>query len=75
MLLVGLSDGLQQTVTVFAALGAVLLLTMVSLLAAGALMRLIGHKMEAMLTRLLGVILAALAAQFVIDGVKGAISA
>ena len=74
MLIVGRSEGLQQTLVVFAALGAVLLLTLLALLAAGPLMRLLGHKMEAMLTRLLGVILAALAAQFVIDGVNRAIS-
>ena len=37
---------------------------------AGPLMRLLGHKMEAMITRLLGVILAALAVQFVIDGTR-----
>jgi multiple antibiotic resistance protein len=43
---------------------------MLALLAAGPLMRLLGHKMEAMLTRILGVILAALAAQFVIDGIS-----
>jgi multiple antibiotic resistance protein len=72
MLLVGRSSGLQETLVVFAALGSVLFLTMLSLLAAGALMRLLGHKMEAMLTRLLGVILAALAAQFVIDGIQRA---
>ena len=41
-----------------------------ALLAAGPLMRLIGHKGEAVITRLLGVLLAALAAQFVIDGLK-----
>jgi multiple antibiotic resistance protein len=33
-------------------------------------MQLIGAKLEAMITRILGVILAALAAQFVIDGLK-----
>jgi len=33
-------------------------------------MKLIGPRMEAMITRILGVILAALAAQFVIDGIK-----
>ena len=33
-------------------------------------MRLIGDKVEAVITRILGVILAALAAQFVIDGLK-----
>jgi multiple antibiotic resistance protein len=69
MLLVARSDGITETLTVFAALTAVLLLTLVALLAAGPLMRLLGHRMEAMLTRLLGVILAALAAQFVIDGI------
>ena len=74
MLLVGRSDGLEQTLVVFAALAAVLVITVLALLAAGPLMRLLGHKMEAMLTRLLGVILAALAAQFVIDGVNRAIS-
>ena len=70
MLLVGRSDGMDETLVVFGALGAVLLLTMLALLAAGPLMRLLGHRMEAMLTRLLGVILAALAAQFVIDGIS-----
>jgi multiple antibiotic resistance protein len=75
MLMVDQSEGLDQTLIVFAALGAVLLLTLLALLAAGTLMRLLGHRMEAMLTRLLGVILAALAAQFVINGIKGAIAA
>ena len=73
MLLVGRSDGFTQSLVVFGALLSVLLLTLLALLAAGPLMRLIGHKMEAMLTRLLGVILAALAAQFVIDGINQAI--
>jgi len=33
-------------------------------------MRVMGPKLEAMITRVLGVLLAALATQFVIDGVK-----
>jgi multiple antibiotic resistance protein len=70
MLLMARSDGLQESLTVLASLGAILVLTLLSLLAAGPLMRLLGHRMEAMLTRLLGVILAALAAQFVIDGIS-----
>jgi len=70
MLLMARSEGLNQSLVVLAALGAVLLLTLVALLAAGWLMRLLGHRMEAMLTRLLGVVLAALAAQFVIDGIS-----
>ena len=47
-----------------------MLLTLFSLLAAGPLMKLMGAKFEGALTRLLGVILAALAAQFVVDGIK-----
>jgi multiple antibiotic resistance protein len=39
-------------------------------LAAGPLMKAVGHRVEAMITRILGVVLAALAAQFIIDGVK-----
>ena len=37
-------------------------------------MQMIGAKLEAMITRILGVILAALAAQFVIDGLKAKLS-
>ncbi len=70
MLLMARSEGLDQSLVVLGALAAILLLTLLALLAAGPLMRLIGYRMEAMVTRLLGVILAALAAQFVIDGIK-----
>jgi multiple antibiotic resistance protein len=55
---------------VLAAMTTVILITMLTLLASGPLMRLIGEKIEAMITRILGVILAALAAQFVIDGIR-----
>ena len=69
MLLMARSDGLDESLIVLGALGATLILTLICLLLAGPLMRLLGHKMEAMITRLLGVILAALAVQFVIDGI------
>jgi len=59
---------------VLAALAAVLVATLASLLAAGAIMRVLGDKLEAMITRILGVLLAALAAQYVIDGVKASFS-
>ncbi len=74
MLLVARSDGLTETLAVFAALAATLILTLLALLAAGPLMKLLGHRMEAMITRILGVILAALAAQFVIDGIERSFS-
>ena len=70
MLLTARAHGFVETVAVLGALALVLLLLLVSLLAAGPLMRLLGRNMEAMLTRLLGVLLAALAAQFVMDGVR-----
>ncbi len=72
MLLTSRADGWGERGIVLLALAATLLLTMVSLLAAGPLMKFIGQRLEAMITRVLGVILAALAAQFVIDGIKAA---
>ncbi|RED17214.1 MarC family protein [Parasphingopyxis lamellibrachiae] len=72
MLLEARSSGVEESLVVLAALGVILLLTLVALLAAGPLMRLLGQRIEAVITRLLGVILAALAAQFVINGLVGA---
>ncbi|SKB40412.1 MarC family protein [Sphingopyxis flava] len=70
MLLVAQNNGLHRALVIFGALLLVLAITLAALLAAGPLMRLIGSKGEAVITRLLGVLLAALAAQFVIDGLK-----
>ncbi len=70
MLMIGRADGPAEWGVVLAAMTAVIALTMLALLTAGPLMKLIGAKLEAMITRILGVILAALAAQFVIDGLK-----
>ncbi len=68
MLLMARSEGLTESLVVLGALAATLVLTLLCLLLAGPLMRLLGRRMEAMITRLLGVILAALAVQFVLDG-------
>jgi multiple antibiotic resistance protein len=70
MLWVSRADTPAQVFIVLAAITTVMLLTLVTLLAAGPLMRLIGEKVEAMVTRILGVILAALATQFIVDGLK-----
>ena len=72
MLLTSKADGPAESAAVYLALLIVLGLTLAALLAAGPLMRRVGAKVEAVITRLLGVILAALAAQIVIDGLKGA---
>lgn len=70
MLLTARADGTVEWLVVLGAMTAVIALTLAALLAAGPLMRLIGPKLEAMITRILGVILAALAAQFVLDGLE-----
>ncbi len=70
MLLTARADGLVEDAVVLGAMTAVILLTLAALLTAGPLMRLIGARLEAMITRILGVILAALAAQFVVDGLE-----
>ncbi|WP_156681660.1 MarC family protein [Sphingomonas profundi] len=70
MLLTSRAHGLVETIVVLGAMAAILLLTLLALLAAGPLMKVLGPKIEAMITRVLGVILAALAAQFVIDGIR-----
>jgi multiple antibiotic resistance protein len=51
-----------------------LAIMMGALLAAGPLMRILGYKVEAVITRLLGVLLAALAAQFVVDGIRASLA-
>ncbi|HOB14716.1 MAG TPA: MarC family protein [Novosphingobium sp.] len=70
MLLTARAHGTEQTLIVLAAMVAVLALTLVALIAAGPLMKLLGTRVEAVITRLLGVLLAALAAQYVLDGIK-----
>ena len=70
MLMMSRNHGVENVVVVLAALATILLLTLVALIAAGPIMRVLGAKIEAVITRLLGVLLAALAVQFVIDGVR-----
>jgi multiple antibiotic resistance protein len=74
MLLAARSHGLAESLTVLGALACILLLTLVMLLAAGPMMKALGYKIEAMITRILGVVLAALAVQFVIDGIKASLA-
>ena len=75
MLLTARARGTEETVVVLAALAAVMVLTLAALAAAGPLMKVLGTRVEAVITRLLGVLLAALAAQYVIDGTKAVLTA
>ena len=70
MLLMARNDGLSRSLVVLGAMATILLLTLAALLAAGPLMRLLGARIEAVITRLLGVLLGALAVQFVMDGLS-----
>lgn len=66
---------LSSQLMVFTGMGANLLLCLVLFLAIGFIMKVIGDTLAAMITRILGVILAALAAQFIFDGIQGALLA
>lgn len=70
MLMTARSHGVESTLTVLAAMVSVMVLTLLALLLAAPIMKVVGPRIELVITRLLGVILAALAAQFVIDGLK-----
>ena len=70
MLMMSRNHGIERVAVVLAALATILALTLIALLAAGPLMRLLGARIEAVITRILGVLLGALAVQFVIDGIR-----
>ena len=74
MLLMARAEGTDQTLVILAAMLAVIVLTFAALAAAGPLMRLFGKQVEAVITRLLGVLLAALAAQYVVDGLRAVLA-
>lgn len=73
MLLMARASGPQETAIVIGALAANLFLMLLALLAVGPIMRLFGGQVEVVVTRLLGVVLAALAVQFVLDGLRESI--
>lgn len=75
MLLMSQNSGSGRSVVVLAALVVILALTLAALLASTALMRIVGAKIEAVISRLLGVLLGALAVQFVIDGIRASLVA
>jgi len=60
-------------ISILSALGAVLVITLFAFLLAGLLMKLLGKTIMNVLTRVLGFLLAALAAQFIIDGITGVV--
>lgn len=71
LLMMSGSTGVGDQMAILAALSAVLFISLLSFLVAGWLMKIMGKTFTNVLTRVLGFLLAALATQFVIDGVKG----
>ena len=74
-LLILMSDAPSRMgqVTILAALIVTLLITPITFLIAGPLIKLMGKSFTDVLTRVLGVLLCTLASQFVLDGIKGAL--
>lgn len=73
MLYMGNSDGdLVYQAVVLAAIAVNMVLVLLAFLLAGPLIRFMGDSVSGALTRILGVILAALSIQLLIDGIKGA---
>lgn len=73
LIMMGKTDTLAGQISILAALALTLLITLITFLIAGPLMKLMGKSVTDVLTRVLGVLLTTLAAQFVLDGIKGAL--
>lgn len=71
LLMTDYESSLAAQGAILAALGIVILLTLIIFLMAGKVMDWLGPTVNTVLTRVLGVILAALAAQYVLDGLVG----
>ncbi len=75
LLMLSKAQDWQAELTILAALITVLIITLLAFLVANPLMRLMGKSFTNVLTRVLGILLATLATQFVIDGIRGGLMA
>jgi len=73
LILMGKTDTVWGQISILSALALTLIITLITFLLAGPLMKLMGKSVTDVLTRVLGVLLTTLAAQFVLDGLKGAL--
>ena len=74
MLFFAQSGDAMERVMILAGMGANLLLCLLAFMASAPLSRIMGPTIGSMLTRVFGILLAALAAQFVVDGIRNAFS-
>jgi multiple antibiotic resistance protein len=70
MVLTGASKGIVTTLGVFGAIALTAYLSYLTLAAAGRVERRLGQTGMRILTRLMGLVLCAIAVQFVVDGIK-----
>lgn len=73
LIMMGKTDTLAGQISILSALALTLIITLLTFLIAGPLMKLMGKSVTDVLTRVLGVLLTTLAAQFVLDGLKGSL--
>ena len=73
LIMMGKTDTLAGQISILSALALTLIITLLTFLVAGPLMKLMGKSVTDVLTRVLGVLLTTLAAQFVLDGLKGSL--
>ena len=72
LLMTNHQNNFEGQLIVIAALAVVLSISLITFLLASRVMGLMGETVSSVLTRVLGIVLAALAAQFILDGIKGA---
>jgi multiple antibiotic resistance protein len=72
MLFFAENEGLAERGVILLGVGANLALCLIAFLMSGPLSKIMGPTIGSMLTRVFGILLAALAAQFVVDGIKNA---
>jgi len=72
MLFFSQEEGIAERAAILAGAGGNFFLCLVAFLLAGTLSRLLGATLANVLTRIFGILLCALAAQFVVDGITGA---
>ncbi|WCL54440.1 MarC family protein [Gimibacter soli] len=70
LLMTNVEGDFPGQIMVYLALGLTMLITLGFLFAAGKVMRVLGPSVNGVITRVLGIILAAMAGQFVLDGLK-----
>lgn len=73
LIMMGKTETMAGQISILAALALTLIITLITFLIAGPLMKLMGKSITDVLTRVLGVLLTTLAAQFVLDGLKGSL--